>query len=258
MFSGPVFMNLKTAVILAAISYASMAMLVGCANQAESSAEINTVNENPATEKDAATDFASNYRAAMLEQSPAQMPQTPWTVAKSEKATFGTGCFWCTEAIFEELRGVMSVVSGYSGGHVENPTYEAVCEETTGHAEVVQITFNPEKISYRTLLRAFFLSHDPTSLNKQGKDVGTQYRSAIFYHNEEQKRLAELFKEKFNKDNTFGAPVVTEITEFETFYKAGNSHQDFYALNGTNPYCTNNINPKLAKFRKTFAKRLKK
>jgi len=172
-------------------------------------------------------------------------------------ATFGTGCFWCTEAIFQQLKGVEKIVSGYSGGHVKNPSYKEVCEGTTGHAEVIQITYDPEIISFDELLKVFWEVHDPTTLNRQGNDVGPQYRSVIFYHNEEQKQKAEKYKNALNENNVFGKPVVTEISPFAVFYAAENYHQNYYNNNGSQPYCQYVIRPKLDKFKKVFQDKLK-
>jgi peptide-methionine (S)-S-oxide reductase len=176
---------------------------------------------------------------------------------KTDTATFGTGCFWCTEAIFQELKGVIKVNSGYSGGYVKNPTYEQVCTGTTGHAECLQIVYDPKTISYDELLEVFWESHDPTSLNKQGNDVGTQYRSVIFYHDEDQRQKAEYYKEKLDKSKAYNKPIVTEIAKFITFYPAGNYHQDYYRLHGSQPYCTFVIRPKVEKFEKVFKDKLK-
>ena len=172
-------------------------------------------------------------------------------------ATFGAGCFWCTEAQFQQLDGVMRVESGYTGGHVANPTYKQVCTGTTGHAEVTNVYYDPKKISFDELLAAFWTSHDPTQLNRQGNDVGTQYRSAIFYHDETQKQKAEVYKQKLNDEGAFNADVVTEIVPATTFYKAENYHQDYYNLNGSQPYCQFVVRPKLEKFKKVFAGKLK-
>ena len=178
---------------------------------------------------------------------------------KVDTATFGTGCFWCTEAIFEQLDGVMKVTSGYSNGHVKNPTYKEVCGGETGHAECVQVVYEPAKISYDELLEVFFQVHDPTSLNRQGADEGTQYRSAIFYHNEEQKQKAEYYKSELNKNGAYNKTIVTEIAAAEIFYPAENYHQEYYELNkNSNPYCSIVIRPKLDKFKKVFADKLKK
>lgn len=177
--------------------------------------------------------------------------------AQKETATFGNGCFWCTEAIFKSLKGVETVESGYSGGKIKNPTYREVCSGETGHAEVIQITFDPSVISFRELLEVFWETHDPTTLNRQGADVGTQYRSVIFFHSPQQKEQAEKYKNELNKENVFGKPVVTEITPFDKFYKAENYHQDYYANNSSQGYCQMVIVPKLEKFRKVFKDKLK-
>jgi peptide-methionine (S)-S-oxide reductase len=177
---------------------------------------------------------------------------------KTDTATFGTGCFWCTEAIFQELEGVLKVTSGYSGGTVENPTYKQVCEGNTGHAEVIQVVYDPSKITYDELLEAFWQSHDPTTLNRQGNDVGPQYRSVIFYHNAEQKEKAEKYKAELDKSKAFDNPIVTEISPFSKFYVAENYHQDYYNNNGSQPYCYYVIRPKLEKFHKVFKSKLKK
>lgn len=173
-------------------------------------------------------------------------------------ATFGNGCFWCTEAVFQQLEGVVKVESGYSGGQVKNPTYKQVCTGTTGHAEVIQITYDPQKISFEELLEVFWKTHDPTTLNRQGADVGTQYRSAVFYHTDEQRRLAEEYKKKLDASGAFPRPIVTEITAFSEFYKAEDYHQNYYKENGEQPYCQIVIRPKLEKFEQVFAKKLKK
>jgi peptide-methionine (S)-S-oxide reductase len=172
-------------------------------------------------------------------------------------ATFGTGCFWCTEAVFETMQGVLEVVSGYSGGQVSNPSYREVCNGTTGHAECVRIRYNPSGISYAELLEAFFRSHDPTTLNRQGNDVGTQYRSVIYYHNEEQRQLAETVKEELDKSGAFSNPIVTEISPAETFYPAEAYHQDYFKNNPNQGYCAFVIAPKLDKFKKVFREKLK-
>lgn len=174
-----------------------------------------------------------------------------------ETATFGTGCFWCTEAIFQDLKGVHQVISGYSGGSVENPSYQQVCTGTTGHAEVVQITFDPEVISFTDLLYVFWRTHDPTTLNRQGADVGPQYRSVIFYHNEEQKTLAEKSLEETNASELWPNPIVTEISPYQTFYQAEDYHHNYYKTNPNQPYCRMVIDPKVRKFRKAFQEQLK-
>jgi len=167
-------------------------------------------------------------------------------------ATFGAGCFWCVEAIFQDIKGVTDVVSGYSGGRVKNPTYAEVCTGNTGHAEVCQIYFDPEIISYKELLNVFWRTHDPTTLNRQGADVGTQYRSVIFYHNEEQRKLAKESKRETDRSGLYKKPLVTEITAFEQFYPAEEYHQDYFNQNPNQPYCQFNIDPKVKKLRKQF------
>lgn len=176
---------------------------------------------------------------------------------KLEKATLGSGCFWCTETIFEKLNGVESSISGYSGGTTENPSYKEVCSGSTGHAEVVQVTYDPSIISYTELLEVFWKVHDPTTLNKQGNDVGTQYRSVVYYHNEEQKKIAEEYKNKLETAKVYNSPIVTEITEFDKFYPAENYHQDYYELNKSEPYCSFVITPKVKKFKEVFKNKLK-
>jgi peptide-methionine (S)-S-oxide reductase len=178
--------------------------------------------------------------------------------AGTEVATFGTGCFWCTEAVLESLEGVKKVVSGYSGGLVANPTYEAVCTGETGHAECVEVTYDPKVISYATLLEAFFRSHDPTSLNRQGNDVGTQYRSVIFYHNDAQKKLAEQAKSELDRSHAYPKPIVTEISKAGKFYVAEDYHQNYFANNPDQGYCAFVVAPKLDKFKKVFKDKLKK
>ncbi len=176
---------------------------------------------------------------------------------KMELATFGNGCFWCTEAIFQNLKGVENVVSGYSGGHVDNPTYKQVCAGTTGHAEVIQMEYDPEVITFDELLEVFWKTHDPTTPNRQGNDIGPQYRSAVFYHNEEQQDKASKYKKELNEAGAFNAPIVTEITAFEKFYPAEDYHQNYFNLNGSQPYCSYVIKPKVEKFEKVFKEKLK-
>lgn len=178
--------------------------------------------------------------------------------SKMETATFGAGCFWCVEAVFQQLEGVESVESGYMGGTVENPTYRAVCTGRTGHAEVIQIKFDPEKITFDELLEVFWKTHDPTTLNRQGADTGTQYRSAVFYHNDQQRETAESYKKKLNDAGAFPNPIVTEITKASEFYVAENYHQDYYNQNKSNPYCRAVIPPKLEKLKEIFGDKLKK
>lgn len=173
-------------------------------------------------------------------------------------ATFGSGCFWCTEAVFQNVEGVEKVESGYSGGKVKNPTYKEVCSGLTGHAEVIQVHYDTAKVSYEELLEIFWKTHDPTTLNRQGADEGTQYRSVVFYHNEEQKKLAEKYKAELDKSGAFDNPIVTEISPYTEFYKAEDYHQNYYNLNGNAPYCSYVIQPKLEKFRKVFKHKLKK
>ena len=173
-------------------------------------------------------------------------------------ATFGAGCFWCVEAVFQRLKGVESVESGYSGGHVENPTYEQVCSKTTGHAEVCQLRYDPEQVSFEELLEVFWKTHDPTTLNRQGNDSGPQYRSVIYYHDEKQKKLAHEYKHKLDASGAWPDPIVTEISPFTTFYKAEGYHQNYYNLNRYQGYCQFVIVPKLEKFKKVFKDKLKK
>lgn len=177
--------------------------------------------------------------------------------ANLQQATFGGGCFWCTEAVFLQMKGVHRVQSGYSGGHVPNPDYRLVCSGTTGHAEVIQITFDPQMISYPELLEIFWKSHDPTTLNRQGNDVGTQYRSVVFYHNDEQREQAEAYKTKLESAGAFEGPIVTEISPLGEFYPAEDYHQDYFALHGHEPYCQMVIRPKVDKVKEVFREKLK-
>jgi len=174
-----------------------------------------------------------------------------------ETATLAAGCFWCVEAVFGDLQGVEDVVSGYSGGHTENPTYQEVCSETTGHAEVIQIKFNPNEISFKEILQVFFAVHDPTTLNRQGNDVGTSYRSAIFYHSDEQKRVAEEVIKEVTEGGVYDNPIVTQVAPFDKFYVAENYHQEYFANNPNQPYCAAIVAPKVSKFRKKFLDKLK-
>ncbi|PHS15796.1 MAG: peptide-methionine (S)-S-oxide reductase [Blastopirellula sp.] len=174
-----------------------------------------------------------------------------------EVAIFGGGCFWCTEAVFSELKGVQSVTSGYIGGKSENPTYEQICTGQSGHAEVIRIEFNPQQISFETLLDIFFQTHDPTTLNRQGADTGTQYRSSIFYNNEQQKDQAEQFIEQLDANNAFASKVVTEVTAATTFYPAEGYHQNYFALNPNQQYCAMLIPPKIDKLKKLFGDKLR-
>ncbi len=174
------------------------------------------------------------------------------TEENTQTATFAGGCFWCTEAVFQRLRGVKSVMPGYTGGRVANPSYEAVCTGATGHAEAIQVTFDPTQITFEQLLDVFFATHDPTTLNRQGHDVGTQYRSAVFYHDEAQKAAAEKAIASVNESGAYSSPVVTEVTPFDTFYEAEDYHQNFYNRNQSYPYCTVIIDPKVQKLMKSY------
>ncbi len=172
-------------------------------------------------------------------------------------ATFGAGCFWCTEAVFLQVKGVSKVVSGYTGGKVKNPTYREICSGLTGHAEVTQITFDPSIVSFEELLHVFWKTHDPTTLNRQGADTGTQYRSAIFFHSEEQKTIVEEYKKQLEVSKTFASPIVTEITPLSVFYSAEDYHQNYFELNPTQSYCQYVVRPKVEKFKKEFKQLLK-
>ena len=183
---------------------------------------------------------------------------TNWAMGKElEKATLGGGCFWCTEAVYIELKGVVDVKPGYSGGHVKNPSYREVSNETTGHAEVVQVTLDPAIVSYTEILEVFFVTHDPTTLNRQGNDVGTQYRSAIFYHSEQQKQTALKVVELLTKDKVYNKPIVTVVTSFSAFYPAEDYHINYFARNKNQPYCQFVVAPKVDKFRKVFKEKMK-
>ncbi len=175
-----------------------------------------------------------------------------------QTATLAGGCFWCLEAVYDEIKGIHSVESGYAGGHMDNPSYRAVCNGDTGHAEVVQVHFDPNIVSYRDLLNVFFAIHDPTTLNRQGADMGTQYRSAIFYHDDEQKKIAEDLIKDLNSQQIWDRPIVTEVTELDKFYMAEGYHQEYFARNPYQPYCQTVVVPKVSKFRKHFLEMLKK
>lgn len=199
--------------------------------------------------------------SACAQQGPTEKVPGDMDIPKNlhvETATFGGGCFWCTEAQFQYLDGVLKTESGFSGGTVPNPSYEEVCTGTTGHAEVIQVTYDPSKITYEELLKAFWTAHDPTQLNRQGNDIGTQYRSVIFYHNEAQRKEAEYYKAQLDKSGAYDKPVVTAIEPFKVFYKAEDYHQNYYSNNGSEPYCHFVIAPKLEKFKKVFKDHLKK
>jgi peptide-methionine (S)-S-oxide reductase len=188
---------------------------------------------------------------------PTEVGPEPAPTGETEVATFGSGCFWCTEAVFQQIKGVKKVESGYSGGWVKNPSYDDICTGRTGHAEVVRVTFDPKVISFAELLEVFWRSHDPTTPNRQGNDRGPQYRSAIFYHSERQKQLAERYKQKIDDAGVFRSPVVTEITAFAEFFPATEDHQNFYANNPRQGYCRVVIGPKVEKLKKVFADKLK-
>jgi peptide-methionine (S)-S-oxide reductase len=175
-----------------------------------------------------------------------------------QTATLAGGCFWCLEAVYDEIKGVQGVESGYAGGHVDNPTYRAVCNGDTGHAEVVQVHFDPNIVSYRDLLNVFFAIHDPTTLNRQGADTGTQYRSAIFYHDDEQKKVAEELIKELDAQKIWDRPLVTQVTKLDKFYMAEDYHQEYFANNPYQPYCMAVVSPKVSKFRKHFIEMLKK
>lgn len=175
----------------------------------------------------------------------------------TEKITLGSGCFWCTEAVYEQVKGVIKVTSGYCNGHVENPTYEQVCDKKTGHTEACEIEFDPKQVTVDELLEIFWQVHDPTTLNRQGNDVGPQYRSAVFYHNEHQKERAEYYKKKLDESGAYSAKIVTAIEPIKNFYSAENYHQDYYKDNSNQPYCYFVIRPKLEKFEKVFKDKLK-
>jgi peptide-methionine (S)-S-oxide reductase len=186
-----------------------------------------------------------------------QEEQVKQTVRQLEVATFASGCFWCTEAVFDRIRGVVKVESGYSGGNIPNPNYHDVCTGDTGHAESVQVTFDPKEISYSDLLHIFFTTHDPTTLNRQGADVGTQYRSAIFYRNPEQAKVAQQVIKELNDAKVWKKPIVTEVTPFTEFYVAEDYHQQYYDNNRNQPYCQIVIEPKIAKLRQHYFEKLK-
>ena len=196
---------------------------------------------------------------AQPQKNTSNMSNTPIPAGiKTETATFGEGCFWCTEAFFQRLEGVLQVKSGYGGGFVKNPTYEQVCDKNTGHAELAQIVFDPNKVTYEELLEVFWKTHDPTTMNQQGNDVGPQYRSVIFYHSKEQKDKAEKYKAALDKSGAWDKPIVTAIEAFKDFYPAENYHQNYYNDNSNQGYCRFVIRPKLEKFEHVFQNKLKK
>ena len=198
-----------------------------------------------------------NAQKLMQTQEKTPIVQTSVNKDGLETATFGAGCFWCVEAVFQQLEGVKTVVSGYTGGKVENPTYQQVSAGTSGHAEVIQLTYDPKVVTFPELLEVFWQTHDPTTLNRQGADVGTQYRSAVFYHTPEQKTLAEQYKRELDAASAFNSPIVTEIVPVGNFYKAEDYHQNYYNLNSSQPYCSYVITPKLEKLKKVFKDKLK-
>jgi peptide-methionine (S)-S-oxide reductase len=196
-------------------------------------------------------------RTAKGQENSASRPGAVREGGMRETATFGGGCFWCTEAVFERVKGVEKVRSGYSGGTVENPTYQQVCTGLTGHAEAVQIEFDPAVISYADLLEIFWKTHDPTTLNQQGPDKGPQYRSAVFYHSDQQRETAEAYKRQLDESKAFKKPIVTEITQYTNFFEAEPYHQDYFELNRRQPYCSRYISPKIKKFNRMFRDKLK-
>jgi len=203
--------------------------------------------------------YQLNHGADMLTEQSNQDDKAKENAKTEYKtATFGNGCFWCTEAVFQRLKGVKSVVSGYMGGQTKNPTYQEICTGQTGHAEVIQVTYDPKIISFAELLEVFWKTHDPTTLNRQGNDVGTQYRSVVFFHDSEQQKSAQEYKNKLDKAGAFSKPIVTEITSASTFYPAEDYHQNYFNLNGKQPYCSYVIQPKLDKFKEVFKDKLKK
>ena len=224
--------NLRKAVTLVAALF----FVVSCA-------------QTPSVEKNTMSTTTSSTQAALKPQHPSSSIDT---------ATFGAGCFWCVEAVFQRLEGVISVKSGYAGGKIKNPTYKEVCSGLTGHAEVCQITYDTTKVSFDELLEVFWKTHDPTTLNRQGNDFGTQYRSAIFYHNEEQHQKAERYKKELNASGAFTGPIVTEIAPFSNYYPAEDYHQNYYNQNGQEGYCKFVIQPKVEKFEKVFKDKVKK
>lgn len=203
------------------------------------------------------TFIGCNQAKPVKKISEAQQKKTTGMNKNLETATLGGGCYWCMEAIFQRLDGVEKVESGFSGGHVKNPTYREVCTGLTGHAEVIQITYDTTKVSFAEILKIFFTMHDPTTLNRQGNDIGTQYRSAVFYHNEAQQKVATEIIKALNEAKAYPSPIVTEVTPFDTFYKAEDYHQNYYNENSGEGYCRYVIQPKIEKFEKVFKDRLK-
>lgn len=225
--------------------------LASCAPSAESNAR--QAGETPSPEKN-----SMETSATALPNDQSEPDRSANHSTALSEATFGSGCFWCTEAFFESLNGVKAVISGYSGGHIKNPSYREVCDGRTGHAEVTRIQFDPTVISYAELLEVFWATHDPTTLNRQGNDVGTQYRSVIFYHDQEQQRIAELSRQAAQESGTWPNPIVTEISPLINWFAAEDYHQDYFANNPEQPYCAYLIRPKMDKFKKAFADKLKR
>jgi peptide-methionine (S)-S-oxide reductase len=249
--------SLATAILLAAFMAIAVAAAADEDAPAKSPAKTRRgkAASSPTVKKPAKTAGKRHAAAAPTpDDQPAGETGEP---ARLETATFGFGCFWCGEAVFQQLKGVHSVVSGYSGGTVKNPTYEQVGLGVTGHAEVVQLEFDPQVISFDELLEVFWQTHDPTTLNQQGADIGTQYRSVIFYHNDEQKELAEHYKTELETEHAFRRPIVTEIAEFTEFYRAEDYHQNYYNTHRNDGYCSAIIRPKLVKVKKVFRDKLK-
>lgn len=204
--------------------------------------------------------FSSNFACQTQIKNQSKMNTQPTQEVNDslELATFGGGCFWCTEAMFDQLEGVLSVESGYAGGMLQNPTYEQICTGNTGHAEVIRIAFDPKKIDYEFLLEVFFNTHDPTTLNRQGNDIGTQYRSAVFYHSDDQKQAALKIIKELTDQNVYKKPIVTEVTSISNYFKAEDYHQEYLENNPNNPYCEMVVSPKVEKFKKKYAEKLKK
>jgi peptide-methionine (S)-S-oxide reductase len=233
-----------------------MTSSVSCANNQHEQRipEINSMNPANNEKPQQSTNTTMNEKSALNSAS----EQSTSTPASLDTADFGAGCFWCVEAVFQRLNGVEKVISGYEGGTVANPTYKQVCTGTTGHAEICRVLYNPSVVKFEELLQVFWQTHDPTTLNRQGNDAGTQYRSVIFYHNEQQKQLAEKYKQELESAKIWSNPIVTEITKASTFYPAEDYHQNYFNENGSQPYCTFVVRPKVEKFEKVFKDKLKK
>ena len=250
----------------AAVSAVLAVVAVSCNTASETTpvpplAEVSSASDGSVSDGSAAAGDSLDSSAAATaghdSSAESGSPSADTPAADLQTATFGAGCFWCVEAVFELLEGVQTVESGYCNGAVPNPTYRQVCTGTTGHAEVIRLTYDSSVISFEELLEVFWSSHDPTTLNRQGADFGTQYRSGVYYHTEEQKQIAETCRQRLNDEQAFDDPVVTEIVEAAEFYPAEDYHQDYFELNGTAPYCRAVINPKIDKVRKVFADKLK-